>query len=292
MSSSAAEVSKQKPLGDFTKISNIIYLYRPDDKAATASSTKRDPKLILFGAWMGAANQHIAKYTVRLQAIYPSSPILVVKSLPHHFTRVHSLEREILPAIPVIRSILGTGAGDPTHPELLIHLFSNGGSSMKFYLYKAFASTAKPGESKELPANVTVYDSCPGKFTYGRTMTAFTIGLSTLWKIIMAPFFHSLVITYWLTYIAMRRPDPLKQFSLGHNNKALNSNEVRRAYIYSEADKLVGSDAVEEHIAEAKANGFNVVRVENFKGTPHVAHMRSDEERYWGVVRELWDGEK
>lgn len=290
MSSSTTEVSKQKPLGEFKKISDIVYLYRPDDKAVAASSTTRDPKLIIFGAWMGAANQHIAKYTVRIQAIYPSSPILLIKSLPHHFTWVHSLEKEILPAIPVIRSILGPGAGDPAHPELLMHLFSNGGSSAKFYLYRAMASTAKPGESAVLPANVTVYDSCPGRFSYGRSMTAFTIGLPALWKVLLAPFFHTLIVAYFLAYQAMRRPDPLRQFALGHNDRARNGGEARRAYVYSDADALVGADAVEAHIAEAKAAGFVVARAENFKVTPHVAHMRSDEERYWGVVRELWEG--
>ena len=291
---STAVAPKAKALAEFTKISKIVSLYRPDDKASSSSnsSTKREPKLIIVGAWMNAADQHIAKYTVRLQAIYPSSPILLIKTFPYHFTLIGTLGRDIQPAVPVIRSILGDGAGDPAHPELLVQLFSNGGSAVKFNLYNAYAATAKPGQSAVLPANVTLFDSCPGAFTWGRSITAFTIGLSTFMKILMAPFFHALVLAYFVTHNMVGRPNPLQQFASSHNDKAKNGSEARRAYVYSEADKLVGHDAGEAHIAEARAKGFNVVRVENFKDTPHVAHMRSDEERYWGVLRELWEGKK
>jgi len=84
----------------------------------------------------------------------------------------------------------------------------------------------------------------------------------------------------------------------GNGNKGGDGNEgggggggeVRRTYIYSEADALVDWRDVESHAAAAVENGFRDVRLEKFEGSMHVAHARADEGRYWRVVRETWEG--
>ena len=45
---------------------------------------------------------------------------------------------------------------------------------------------------------------------------------------------------------------------------------------------------VEEHAEEARKAGLDV-RMERFEGSPHVAHARTDLERYWGTVKKVWE---
>ena len=65
--------------------------------------------------------------------------------------------------------------------------------------------------------------------------------------------------------------------------------ELKRGYIYSEADQMVDWRVVEEHARDAEAKGF-VVRREKFEESGHVAHMRvGGGVRYWGIVEGMWE---
>jgi hypothetical protein len=44
---------------------------------------------------------------------------------------------------------------------------------------------------------------------------------------------------------------------------------------------------VESHAKDAEEWCAHV-RKERFEDTGHVAHMRKDPERYWGVIKEVW----
>lgn len=66
------------------------------------------------------------------------------------------------------------------------------------------------------------------------------------------------------------------------------SKATPRLYLYSDTDLVIPSKAVEEHIAEAKQEGFDV-QAELFHGSAHVSHARKDPERYWGAIRSVWD---
>ena len=61
-----------------------------------------------------------------------------------------------------------------------------------------------------------------------------------------------------------------------------------RLYLYSQADEMVPWTEVEEHAEEARKAGLDV-RMERFEGSPHVAHARTDPERYWGAVKKVWE---
>ncbi|PTB74148.1 hypothetical protein M440DRAFT_1338223 [Trichoderma longibrachiatum ATCC 18648] len=50
----------------------------------TAPGTKGHPELILVLSWMGARDVHIAKYIAQHRALFPSSPILLVRSPASH----------------------------------------------------------------------------------------------------------------------------------------------------------------------------------------------------------------
>jgi hypothetical protein len=58
-------------------------------------------------------------------------------------------------------------------------------------------------------------------------------------------------------------------------------------YIYSKADKSVPYRHIQPHTEVAESEGQDVTRLV-FDSSEHVAHMRSDPERYWGGVKACW----
>jgi hypothetical protein len=290
-----------KGLPGFEKVSNAVYLYRPEARKSSASSSASSPKsprLIVVAGWMGALEPHLAKYTTRLQALYPGSPIVVLRSFVYHFTtRVSSHPREVAAAVPVIRSIMAEYGDDEEEgrPSMLVHLFSNGGAAALRHLREQYAaSSLSPGGKRggSLPPHVTVYDSAPGRFQWQRSVTAFMASaarVNILARLAVRFLVNCMFAFYWVTHVPWGRRGLIDRTWYAQNDRAANTAEVRRAYIYSEEDALVDYRDVEEHAASAVRNGFVVAALEKFVGSAHVAHVRVDEERYWGVVKDTWE---
>ncbi|KAK7735262.1 hypothetical protein SLS53_007652 [Cytospora paraplurivora] len=300
--------TKQGPLSSFTRISELVYLYRPSNgqkpsansgsSASTSASTK-SPKLIIVASWMDAREPHIAKYTTRLQALYPDSPIVLIRSFTQQVTiKARSHPRQIEPAVSIIRSVVAEAEGGGRRrggggevPDILLHVFSNGGSTTLKHLYGLYADSARPGEAAGLPTHVTIFDSAPGRWHWGRTVAAFTASLAgTSWalRLVMRPLLHLMCAVYWILYVPWGRSGAMEQSWLVHNDRAKNLFECRRTYIYSEEDDLIAYRDIEDHAAAADEAGY-VSRLEKFSGSQHVAHVRVDEQRYWNVVRDTWE---
>ncbi len=243
---------------------------------------------------MGARDAHIAKYlTPYQQSLYPTSPILLIRNEVSSFMRpslaINSLKAH---AVPVIREVFtasnthGDGGQGGDKPELLIHVFSNGGSASLAHLRTLLSGA--------LPPHVTVFDSTPGLFTYTSSIAALTAGLKGITRLAVLPVFH-LLAAWYLFLETVLQPiglweGPLTRYAKVHNERdGRAAAELRRAYVYSEGDELVGWKAVEGHALEATRRGF-VVRMEKFEGSAHVSHVRVDEGKYWGVVRKTWEG--
>lgn len=80
----------------------------------------------------------------------------------------------------------------------------------------------------------------------------------------------------------------------GHNDLSAEfggraRTEVRRSYIYGPDDEVISEKHVENHADDARKKGMSI-RTETFVGSKHVQHVRADQERYWKVVRETWEG--
>lgn len=245
---------------------------------------------------MDAQEAHLAKYTAKYQALYPDSYILLIRSFVYHFVG-SKFPGEIAPSVPVIRSILaeeGDGAGSNQYPKMLVHVFSNGGSTMLKYLYDLYPKTASQGESPSLPAHVTIFDSAPGRFQWSRSVTAFALSAARsnlVVRMFVTAMAHLMSALYWVLTVPWGRGGFLERTWLAHNVKAKNQTETRRTYIYSKEDKLVDYKDIEEHAAQARERGYQVT-LEEFKGTAHVAHTRGDEARYWSIVRDTWESAK
>jgi hypothetical protein len=312
-------------LPGFEKLSDVVYLHRPQQQQQQYQQQARNlsaspPRLIVLAGWMGAREPHLAKYTTRLQAMYPGSPILVLRSFLHHFTtRASSHPAEVAAAVPVIRSIMAEHGGEdaeedaereqgsstPRSPTMLVHVFSNGGAAALRHLreqYAAASSSSSPptatgggkggGAQHSLPPHVTVYDSAPGRFQWQRSVTAFMASaarMNILARLAMRFLVSCMFAFYWATHVPWGRRGLVDRNWFALNDRQAGAAEVRRAYIYSEEDALVDYRHVEEHAALAVRDGFLVAALEKFRGSAHVAHVRVDEARYWGIIKDVWE---
>lgn len=319
MASNLPATPASKPLGSLTKLAPCVYIYRPESPALatavpssedpTPTASRRMPKLIILATWMGARDPHIAKYLAQYQALFPTAPILLLRSEARHFLRPGGNDREFAPAVPFVRSIfpeLGTSANSTAAPDttreqqLLLHAWSNGGAASLHHLRSALGLSTS---ANTLPPYTLLLDSSPGTFRYRAAYLAFTAGLTgRSARFFLAPVFHTLCAWYWLMHVVIGRgrTGPLAVVGAalnrnsgdadgGANGKNTAQAELRRTYVYGEGDKLVDWRDVEAHAAEAERKGF-AVRREKFEGSAHVAHVRVDPDRYWRVVTETWEG--
>ncbi|KAH7310528.1 hypothetical protein B0I35DRAFT_75527 [Stachybotrys elegans] len=286
-SSATASAAKTTPLSFMEALHPLVLIYRPAE-TSSSSTTYKQPRLIIIGSWTGAQDVHIAKYIFRYQALYPAAQILLLKSTMTQVLNPSQIGSIMQHAVPVIRAAFPQGTS-PSSPELLIHILSNGGSSSLANLYREYGAAASAGEATHLPPHVTIFDSCPGVYTIRSTVAFVSVGLPRFVQLLAAPFLYASATVWSALIVVGLLPDGLREWGEAHNNIALNGSELRRAYISSPRDAIVGYQDVEAHAADAMAKGFSVV-MEKYEDSGHVAHMRQDQDRYWNIVRMIMDG--
>ncbi|KAI1166107.1 hypothetical protein F5B18DRAFT_608741 [Nemania serpens] len=289
-SAAAAPGIEAGPLSFMATLDPLVSLYQPSETSHSSSSRSigHQPRLIIIASWTDAKDVHIAKYVVKYQALYPAAQILLLKSTTNHIVRPLLIGPSMKHAASVVRATFQTPISSSS-PHLLIHMFSNGGSSSIANLYEQYAAIAGPNDDKRLPPHVTVFDSCPGVYSITRAVAFFNVSLSSSQQLIAAPIIYAWA-ALWSVSIALGLfPDSLSDWGKTHNNDTGNAAEVRRVYIYSPSDALIDYEAVEAHAAEAKTQGFSVA-LEKYEGSAHVAHLRKDESRYWEIVRRVMEG--
>jgi len=286
---SSALVTAQKL--NMTKLSPSVFLYRPAPGSLEADPMA--PRLLFLATWMDARDEHIAKYVVRYQALYPTACILVTKSFFRYYFSPSSARREVEPAVHVIQDFIDQSS-TKENPQMLIHVFSNGGSCMLYHLYDLYGETVKKSPDKEnshlIPSHVTIFDSVPGRWSWFESPRAIIFSLPAGWvRMLASPLVYLLGLWWVIKYWLLKRPEETHVWGLAHNDRE-RARETRRAYIYSEADKFVEYGAVEEHADHAESNGYVVLCRKKFIDSQHVAHARSHPDQYWSVVRDVWEG--
>lgn len=261
------------------RLSPIVSFYTPD-----APPDPSAPTLIALFSWMGAQEPHIAKYVAGYQALYPSSPILLVRC-PFENTVLRARpRREVRAAVDALRSLFPEGRkGAGEGKEMILHLFSNGGCTM----FQHFLNVFREGDEKaRLPRHVCVMDSCPGSFSWMRTHKA----VSAPFPAWASPLLH-LIIAFQIVVSLFSEPVGVRR---GRWGLVLNEGEIldvqeRRVYLYADGDVMVDPRDVERHAREARGLGCVVETINFGEGSRHVAHARADPGRYWGAVRGVWE---
>lgn len=281
---SNAPVPSRAPLDSMQRLSPIVSLHRPEGAPDPSA-----PKLIALFTWMGAQEPHVAKYITGYQSLYPSSSILVIRCPMENVVLRDKPRRDVGPAVSALRSILPEGSEGPGEvPEMILHLFSNGGCVMFQHFMNVLRDAAGEGkESGRLPRHVCVMDSCPGSFDWMRAHKALSAGFPA-W---VSPFVHLIVLFHLVTSL-VSEPVGVKggRWGLVLNEAGVLSVQERRVYLYADGDEMVDPRHVEKHAEEAKEGLDGAVKTLNFGASRHVAHARTDPERYWGAVKGVWEG--
>lgn len=278
-----------KPLNIMTKLSPWVSYYNPPKTAGSATSgAVSAPKLILMASWMDAKDAHIAKYITYYQTIYPTSTVLLVKFTTNIAFTASRQNGAVQPAASYIRSQIDSGvlSAAPREPEILVHAFSNGGTSSMTKMYQIYRK--KTGHP--FPPHAAVYDSCPGRNSLFKTYYALAVGLKGIAWLFTAPLIVTVAALLSLLYGPLRflfGEGPLRENQIVHNDRTL-VRQTNRAYIYSKEDIMVDWRHVEGHAKEAAAKGIPV-RKEMWTKSAHVAHMPNDSDRYWNIVTDTWE---
>ncbi|TQW00150.1 indole-diterpene biosynthesis protein PaxU [Cordyceps javanica] len=289
------------PLGFMKRLSPTVTYYEPTTSTISSGSgdARASPELILLSTWMGARENHIAKYVQEYRVIFPTSRILVAQCPFTHVVMPFLAWTQIRPAVPILKEVVESEStqrlknddasvltGDPTTPRVLIHAFSNGGISTTLFLYNALKRSL--GGQFALPQHVFIFDSCPGTFKWRNTARAI-MKILPRWS---SPAVHAVLFSIWLFYRVVPVLQPRQNVnSRTIRNPRFQEFEVRRTYLYGTDDQMIPPTDVEHEAGLAAEAGFNV-RLERFEDATHVAIPMLHPERYWRVVKESWYGEE
>ncbi|KAF9249397.1 hypothetical protein DTO013E5_2784 [Penicillium roqueforti] len=267
-------------LGAFIRLAPSVYLQDPPNP-----SEKADRPVIFIAFWMNAPPRALAKYVVEYRGLVPSARIIFVRSSSSDFIwrlRAQTRRARVTPAVEAMRGLV-----TPENP-VFVHLFSNGGMSSTTHLLQAW----KNATGTPLPISAMILDSAPGSPSLRAGLKAFSFALPQMWilRLLGKGFIFAFLVLFKLIHSFSMFPDPISLARELINDtslvRAANSDgTLSRCYIYSDTDDLVDWRDVESHAVNAEAEGW-VVRREVFKNSPHVGHMRTEPDRYWGIVRE------
>jgi len=187
-------------------------------------------------------------------------------------------------AVPV--SILVDNSKQPNH-EILFHIFSNSGAHTACQLAHAFKSRTGSG----LKVGALILDSTPGINTYRGITDGFIGGLpSTLiLKQILSLIVYGLVGIITLKETFTGEDHFIQRLRKDLNDEGYFQSERGRLYIYSKGDQIVGWKDVESHAKNAKEKHIGKVKTQLWPQSGHVGHMMKDKEKYWELVRKLWE---
>lgn len=245
--------------------------------------------MVLLLGWAAARDVHLAYYVRRYQSQRTYTTIVLIKARLAVMVSQAVARKDVSAAVPVIEEAFSQYKSES--PGLLIHLFSNGGSCLLSTLYDVYAARPNvPQLEAALPPHITVFDSAPSAhYEMDKTVYAIMIGIPRgILHRLVYPFIQLVGFIWWVQIRLLRFPDKITNFSAAHNDRTKN-REVKRVYIYSDTDALVEMSDILQHAREAQQKGF-VVSKEMFQGSPHVAHARTDADRYWRVVDRTWRG--
>ncbi|OBT76621.1 hypothetical protein VF21_05286 [Pseudogymnoascus sp. 05NY08] len=288
--------------------SNIL-LYTPP-LPTSSTPLLESPKLIILTTWLGGSTSaRIAVYCRGYQTLYPSTPILLIRTVLADITTKSFavVQRQLEPArdylLSVFPSSLGFSPPSSTNDErvrpsngALLHIFSHGGCNSALQLSRLLRSSIPTTPSSNtiassfpIPLTGLILDSCPGSPSFTKAYNAATYSLpatqpiNLLGQTLLLPLIGALSSLQAIGIVSSvsdlrRELNDLVTFGL-----------VPRLYLHSSGDEVVGVEDVASHAEEIMGKGVSVRR-EVWSRAAHCALPVEDSERYWRVVGEFVAG--
>jgi pimeloyl-ACP methyl ester carboxylesterase len=172
------------------------------------------------------------------------------------------------------------------------------GGAVSLMTFSKRLQSAKYEFSPRFPIAL-VLDSAPNPNSMKVTVDAV---VTTIRPMLQLPARALLTLIYFAFYVSYGRPEGYLAETCQFLNKdglipfasipsTMSEVEKRqwipRLYICSDADTISPLQYVLAHAEEAKKLGYEV-RTEVFDNSPHVSHARTDGDRYWKAVDQLW----
>ncbi|KAJ6028204.1 hypothetical protein N7540_003780 [Penicillium herquei] len=266
-------------LSAFKKLTEFVYISDPE--VDSINNSNGHPIILAF--WMNAGPRPMARYISEYRRMLPSSRIVILLAATNDFTfhyRDAAQDVRLPHAVDALRDL-----ATPAKPAF-IHAFSNGGVFKISHLLRLF----KQKTGQPLPISSMIIDSAPGIATVaaGMRAIAFQFPKFWIWRLISKTMLWVYLVTLEVIRRITRMPRPMDVASRRINDKSLYQPPAKglaRCYIYSDSDKIISSDHVEDHIKDSEACGI-VVRREKFQDADHVMAMKVDPERYWAIVKD------
>ncbi|MCJ1422273.1 hypothetical protein MMC29_000153 [Sticta canariensis] len=273
--------SAMNSLSVLTQLSPSVYLSEPPRQRENAAAAAKEeaslagagqagtdispPKLIILVTWMSAHPIHISKYILGYRARYPASR---APPLDLFYRRPSTQRRRIAPAVFVVLSSCSAICHEP---EIILHVFSNGGSHQTLNLLRAYGET----NSSPFPSHVRIFDSCAGRATFKRSVLALSSALPAFPSahLVLLLLIYIVISIYWVVFVPFGIPDPAERVRRALRSRVFIPEETKRCYIYSETDPMIGRRDVEAHAQLASGEGFVVQHVKFFGGG-HCAHVK------------------
>jgi hypothetical protein len=274
---------------DFEKLTDAISYHR-QPSGGLQSRNNGGPSLIVLCTWMSAHRKHISKYTSQYRQKYPSAELLVIESsIADIVYRTNKSQQDrIRLARDILTSHLAATPKSQQNPQVLLHVFSNGGAQAAVQLATSLPATHRPKAFSAI-----IFDSCPGEATYARSHQAMSHSLpkNSLPARILGPLLiHLTLCLFYLAIFVCRFESVLTRSRKCLNDPEMFGTQVPRLYVFSKADELVPWRDVESHAEDAGRKGYGEVRRVLFEDSAHCAHAMAHREEYWGAVEGVVEG--
>lgn len=272
---------------DYEVVNSQIYV-RPSTSPAPPSS----PTIIILYCWGDSNPKHVAKYTDGYRKLYPSARLVVVFG-PILRAITQTLPQRERTMAPVVDAVFGGSDDTAAHAKerILVTCMSNtGGINVAATLHAYKVRFGVP-----MRYTLLTCDSAPGNTEFFRNIApwsrAMALGTANFfpWPFIVTQAFAALFLAgvhgaAWIT-----GNQSAAEFSTGAvNDVELSVKSAGKLYLYSKKDDIIKWTDIEEHAADAREKGYDVV-CEMFEDTPHVGHMKVHPEQYWDAIRGRWD---
>ncbi|PNS20826.1 37S ribosomal protein S24, mitochondrial [Sphaceloma murrayae] len=255
----------------------ILYHNTSSATSTGVPSTALSPSLIILCTWVSAPLRAVAKYTSYYEQTHPSSSILVLTSTVNDM--VFGTDARQAARFAPARDVILSHASQPS--GVLLHVFSNGGCQTAGRLLVSL-----PKEIRKSLLRAVVFDSCPGKGTFGRSARAMMASLPRTWffRVFGMPIVMVLLLMVMLLdeVFGVDNVVTVARGRMGVGDVI--PRRVPRLYLYGRRDRMVKWEDVEDHAKTARRQGCERVQEVIFDDGGHCALIVADSREYWGAV--------